>query len=90
MTLSLHTMITSLITDPETGGKYIGYLMSDDGLARVVVPLALTPLYEIDHRNPFIVECGLSVIGLILSIILYFISRHIKEIKKKFNSINYV
>lgn len=57
--------------------------MSDDGLSRILVPLACAPLYSIDHSIPFLLNIGLSTIGFIASIIMFYLTRDIKVLQRQ-------
>lgn len=82
MIASHHTIITSLIANPESGGKYLGYLMSDDGLARIVLPLIIAPIYNKNHGLTFQIGALFFVFGFVIAILLYYQTKDIKVIQK--------
>lgn len=82
MIASHHTIITSLISTPEAGGKYLGYLMSVDGLARIVIPLMMTPIYEKYHSLPFQIGAGICAVGICIALLIRYQTRDVKIVKK--------
>lgn len=82
MIASHHTIIASLIANPESGGKYLGYLMSDDGLARIVLPLIITPIYNKNHGITFQIGALFFVVGIVVALLLHNQTKDIKVIKR--------
>lgn len=79
---SLHTVITSLLCKPEYGGKFLGYIMSAEGLARIVAPLLLPVLYDVWNPLGYLVTIGVGVFEMFIIFIFTYITRNIKMLRR--------
>lgn len=82
MTSSLHTVTTSLLCKPKYGGKYLGYMTSAEGFARVVCPLLLPLIYEANNALGYFVTDILGVIQLLFITYFAYATRNCTILKK--------
>lgn len=78
----LHTVVTSLLCKPQYGGKYLGYIMSTEGLSRIIAPLLLPLIYDAWNPLPYLVADGIGVIDLLLVFYFAYITRNCDFLKK--------
>lgn len=79
---SLHTVVTSLLCKPEYGGKFLGYIMSSEGLARIVAPLILPSIYDVWNPLAYLVTIGVGVIEMVIVFIFAYVTRDVKLLRR--------
>lgn len=82
MVSSLHTVTTSLLCKPQYGGVYLGYMVSADGLARILCPLLTPSLYDISHSLPYWITCGLGFFECLICFLLHYQIKDIAILKR--------
>lgn len=79
---SLHTVTTSLLCKPQYGGVFLGYMVSADGLARILCPLLTPSLYDMSHSLPYWVTCGLGFFECLICFLLHYQIKDIAILKR--------